>query len=253
MLTRNNISVRTGGDAAFPDIFVKHKVDILIDVAMKNNNSAADVSINNHDERAETVFKFENMLQGTPSPDLEYEPRLDPLAWNKHFQERKSLRFADTATTEETREESSFESLRRSTTVSPKKTLQKIARKYPSVDPIKLLKKYQRNKTTEKPSNNEKQENKYSKYTTASSFRQNKTTTTPIVSPTARASYANKLFDASSLNINPRLAVSKNQEPANINDSGNHESGTSSCAVVFIILFIFLRSQCGPIRKLNCT
>ena len=43
------------------------------------------------------LFWYEfTSIQGTPSPDLEqlFEPRLDPAAWNKHFQEKKSLRFA---------------------------------------------------------------------------------------------------------------------------------------------------------------
>ena len=35
------------------------------------------------------------LSQGTPSSDQpDFEPRLDPQQWNKHFSQRKALRFA---------------------------------------------------------------------------------------------------------------------------------------------------------------
>ena len=61
-----------------PDIFIKHKVGLLSPPHLAGSHS-----------------QIPSLSQGTPSSDrLDFEPRLDPQQWNKHFSQRKALRFA---------------------------------------------------------------------------------------------------------------------------------------------------------------
>ena len=89
-----------------------------------------------------------SIFQGTPSSDqVDFEPRLDPQEWNKHFNQRKSLRFAlkqsadrkDQQIKPETRANEGWDSLRNSNPDKP--TLKQFLKKYSSttIDPMDLI------------------------------------------------------------------------------------------------------------------
>ena len=106
-----------------PDIFIKHKVGLL--------SSQHLPGLQPHTP---------SLSQGTPSSDqLDFEPRLDPQQWNKHFNQRKALRFAlrqpesAPGLTEQTkarpRENGPWDSLRR---IPEKPSLKEYIKKYSS-------------------------------------------------------------------------------------------------------------------------
>ena len=200
-----------------------------------------------------------------------YEPRLDPAAWNKHFQDRKSLSFSGVSRSRnpdlfaETRiVDSDLESQRR--------TLTQVMKKYSNVDPIQLMRKYQKNKTTLPPTISRKYPTKYftskkddnvnnkdvySKYTTASSFRNaNKSAANdsaqPTLAPSSRERFGNKLFDAQSIKISPKLTSIRDNEEAEKNR--NHNTLGRVAVLCAMLRFIYL--SCGfnfkQLETVNC-
>ena len=115
-----------------PDIFIKHKVGLLSAHHLSGSQP-----------------QIPSLPQGTPSSDqLDFEPRLDPQQWNKHFNERKALRFAlrkpdnGPGLTEQIkarpRENDPWDSLRR---IPEKPSLKQYIKKYASttMTPIDLI------------------------------------------------------------------------------------------------------------------
>lgn len=161
--------------------------------------------------------------KGTPSSDFDFEPRLDPQEWNKHFNKKKSLRFAlknsgDDQSEQikpETREVEAWDPLRSSGPDKP--SLKQFLKKYSSstVDPMDLIRKYKK-RTTSLPvitrkyptkyfvgklADKEEADYIYSKYTTASSFRNKNTNTTKIPVASKEIKPDQKYFNADSIRI----------------------------------------------------
>ena len=154
---------------------------------------------------------IEICYKGTPTPnDLgdDFQHKLDPLSWNKHFQQQKSLRFSPTKPSKT----ENFEFLRLSlSTVKPRKEVESPSK---NSEKSSKMRNYQRSRGfAHFPSKVEKNPDIYGKYTTASSFRKSKTT--EKIDPTPRFS-SNKLFDADALNISPKLTFSNNQGKSEI-------------------------------------
>ena len=108
-----------------PDIFIKHKVGLL---------SSHHLPVSH--------YEIPSLSQGTPSSDqLDFEPRLDPQQWNKHFNQRKALRFSLGRNEEikaRPRENDAWDSLRR---IPEKPSLKQFIKKYSSttMTPIDLI------------------------------------------------------------------------------------------------------------------
>ena len=188
---------------------------------------------------------------------MDYEPRLDPNEWNKHFNQRKSLRFAlrdpqdgqSQHLEPETRGNDAWDSLRYLN--ADKSSLKKFLKKYSSttMDPMDLIRfqnmhlnervrcktftfrKYQsrrsdKSTTTVSPvrryppkiyvgklaseKEEEEEEDLYSKYTTASTFRNKNIDRTDNSDDTEASSKeiepAKKYFNADAIEIKvPRL------------------------------------------------
>ena len=181
-----------------------------------------------------------------------YEPRLDPAAWNKHFQDRKSLRFAVSRNNPDI-----FAETRAQDKEPQRRTLTQVMKKYSSVDPLKLIRKYQKSKTTLPPTISRKYPTKYitskkdvdkdvySQYTTASSFRNaNKSaaidSAQPTLAPSSRERFGTKLFDAQSIKISPKL-TSIRDETSEVEKNRNHNNLLGRIALLCAILrFIYL-------------
>ena len=184
-----------------------------------------------------------------------YEPRLDPAAWNKHFQDRKSLRFA---VSQSRNNPDIFAETRAQDKEPQRRTLTQVMKKYSSVDPLKLIRKYQKSKTTLPPTISRKYPTKYitskkdvddkdvySQYTTASSFRNaNKSAAIdspqPTLAPSSRERFGTKLFDAQSIKISPKL-TSIRDETSEVEKNRNHNNLLGRIALLCAILrFIYL-------------
>ena len=130
-------------------------------------------------------------------------------------------------------------------------------KKYSSVDPLKLIRKYQKSKTTLPPTISRKYPTKYitskkdvdkdvySQYTTASSFRNaNKSAAIdspqPTLAPSSRERFGSKLFDAQSIKISPKL-TSIRDETSEVEKNRNHNNLLGRIALLCAILrFIYL-------------
>ena len=185
-----------------------------------------------------------------------YEPRLDPAAsWNKHFQDRKSLRFA---VSQSRTNPDIFAETRAQDKEPQPRTLTQVMKKYSNVDPLKLIRKYQKSKTTLPPTISRKYPTKYitskkdyvdkdvySQYTTASSFRNaNKSAAIdspqPTLAPSSRERFGSKLFDAQSIKISPKL-TSIRDETSEVEKNRNHNNLLGRIALLCAILrFIYL-------------
>ena len=201
-----------------------------------------------------------------------YEPRLDPAAWNKHFQDRKSLRFSVThSRNQDLFAENLDQEMRkpqRRTGASVKPRLTQMMKKYSAsnsdADPRQLIRKYQKAKTTLLPTINRKyptqyytnmkvdDNNDYSKYTTASSFRNaNKTAASnaqPTLAPSTRSRFGNKLFDAQSIKISPKLtSIRDHEKVSEVEKKRNHDTlGRMAFLCAMLSLFI-----CPVVYMLN--
>ena len=115
-----------------------------------------------------------------------------------------------------------------------------VMKKYSNVDPLKLIRKYQKSKTTLPPTISRKYPTKYftnkkdadkdiySKYTTASSFRNaNQSAASdspqPTLAPSSRERFGSKLFDAQSIKISPKL-TSIRDETSEVDKNRNHNN-----------------------------
>ena len=157
------------------------------------------------------------------------------------FQDRKSLRFSGASRSRnhqgllaETRiVDSDLESQRR--------TLTQVMKKYSNVDPLQLIRKYQKSKTTLPPTISRKYPTKYltskkdvdkdiySQYTTASSFRDaNQSAASdspqPTLAPSSRERFGSKLFDAQSIKISPKLTSIRDNEQSEVDKNRNHNN-----------------------------
>lgn len=174
-----------------------------------------------------------------------YEPRLDPAAWNKHFQDRKSLRFSADS---RSRNPDLFAETRGQE--PQRRTLTQVMKKYSNVDPIQLIRKYQKNKTTLPPTISRKyptyftskkddaDKDEYSKYTTASSFRNaNKSAaigSQPTLAPSSRERFGSKLFDAQSIKISPKLTSIRDNERTQSENEKNRNHNTLGRVALFM-------------------
>ena len=202
-----------------------------------------------------------------------YEPRLDPAAWNKHFQDRKSLRFSGVSRSRNHQELLAETRIVDSDLESQRRTLTQVMKKYSNVDPIQLMRKYQKNKTTLPPTISRKYPTKYftskkdddddkdvySKYTTASSFRNaNKSAASdsaqPTLAPSPRERFGSKLFDAQSIKISPKLTSIRDNEEAG-EKTRNHNTLGRVAVLCAMLRFIYL--SCGfnfkQLETVNCT
>ena len=189
-----------------------------------------------------------------------FEPRLDPAAWNKHFQDRKSLRFAVPRSRKQNSAETRSQDNEKE---SQRRTLTQVMKKYSSsnVDPVQMMRKYQRSKTTLPPTFSRKYPTKYytkdadnkddySKYTTASSFRNANRSAAisdsqPTLAPSSRERFGSKLFDAQSIKISPKLTSIRDNEEVEKKRNHNHRLGRIAvlCAMFKVYLFV-LRFHC---------
>lgn len=175
-----------------------------------------------------------------------YEPKLDPAAWNKHFQDRKSLRFSADS---RSRNPDLFAEIRGQE--PQRRTLTHVLKKYTNVDPVQLMRKYQKNKTTLPPTISRKYPTKYltskkdddykdeySKYTTASSFRNaNKSAaidSQPTLAPSSRERFGSKLFNAQSIKISPKLTSIRDNERTQSENEKNRNHNTLGKVALFM-------------------
>ena len=198
-----------------------------------------------------------------------YEPRLDPAAWNKHFQDRKSLRFSAGS---RSRNPDLFAETRGQE--PQRRTLTQVMKKYSNVDPIQLMRKYQKNKTTLPPTISRKYPTKYftskkddddkdeySKYTTASSFRNaNKSAAIdfqPTLAPRSRERFGSKLFNAQSIKISPKLTSIRDKEQTQSEDEKNRNHNTLGRVALLCAMLRFIYLSCGfnfkQLETVNCT
>ena len=122
-----------------------------------------------------------------------------------------------------------------------RRTLTQVMKKYSNVDPLQLIRKYQKSKTTLPPTISRKYPTKYfttkkdvdkdiySQYTTASSFRNaNQSAVSdspqPTLAPSSRERFGSKLFDAQSIKISPKLTSIRDNEQSEVDKNRNHNN-----------------------------
>ena len=126
-----------------------------------------------------------------------------------------------------------------------------VMKKYSNVDPVQLMRKYQKNKTTLPPTISRKYPTKYltskkdddykdeySKYTTASSFRNaNKSAaidSQPTLAPSSRERFGSKLFNAQSIKISPKLTSIRDNERTQSENEKNRNHNTLGRVALFM-------------------